>query len=131
MKFIHKNINRALLLLVAFVAAALAVASLVSVQAFDNLHNAYEEKATEAEELAIALAELEHKTGQIEEKAELNAQREEKLKELLEQEREDNETEDSKTSKTSAPKVGYTTPYRSAYRSSAMYGYAPSARYVI
>ena len=55
MTFIHKNVNSALLMLIAFISVALVTATVYSVQAFDSV----QEKAMKADDLEVQLQEKE------------------------------------------------------------------------
>lgn len=133
MKFIHKNVNTALLLLIAFISLALVTGTVYSVQAFDKLHTQYAEKAIEAEELTLALHEKEQMASQLRETADLKTLREAKLSELLAKERQENESQPAPQTQTvqqiPQSRTGYSLPYNSPYRRS-LYPYG-GVRYVI
>lgn len=88
MAFIHKNVNSALLMLIAFISVALVTATVYSVNAFDSINNAYVEQAIRADSLAAELAQKSAMTDTLKETAELNQAREKALSDILAKQRE-------------------------------------------
>jgi hypothetical protein len=88
MAFIHKNINSALLMLVSFLSVALVTATVYSVNAFDNINDAYAEQAMRADDLAKELADKSAMTTTLQQTAELTQAREKALSDILVQQRE-------------------------------------------
>jgi hypothetical protein len=88
MAFIHKNINSALLMLISFLSVALVTATVYSVNAFDNINDAYADQAMRADDLAKELADKSAMTTTLQQTAELTQAREKALSDILTQQRE-------------------------------------------
>ncbi len=89
MAFIHKNVNSALLMLIAFISVALVTATVYSVEAFDSINDAYAEQAMRAQALEAQLAEKAAMTDTLQKTAQLTQEREKALAELLEKQRQE------------------------------------------
>lgn len=123
MRFIHKNINTALLMLIAFISTALAATAGTATVLYDSLHEKNAVLSREAKELSIALSEQQYRATQLQAVVEQTAKREEKLVKILEQEREEEQKPEQERatpartqSKSSAPKsrTGYAFNYRTS-----------------
>jgi hypothetical protein len=88
MAFIHKNVNSALLTLIAFISVALVTATVYSVNAFDSINNAYVEQAIRADSLEAELAQKSAMTDALKQTAQLTQDREAALADMLAKERE-------------------------------------------
>lgn len=128
MAFIHKNVNSALLMLIAFISVALVTATVYSVEAFDSINDAYAEQAMRAQALEAELAQKAAMTDTLQKTAELNQEREKALAEMLEkQKQEAAEQQSSNTVTIDATATGTTSvqasstaktpynPYRNRY----------------
>ena len=97
MAFIHKNVNRGLMMLIAFISVALVTATVFSVEAFDGVNEAYAEQAMQVESLQAELAEAQIQKDSLKQAAALNQEREKALAVILEKQRKDAEEEQAKT----------------------------------
>lgn len=139
MAFIHKNVNSALLMLIAFISVALVTSTVYSVQAFDSIHNAYAEKAMQVESLTAELAEKEAMTDSLKQAAQLTQEREKALAEILEKQRQKAaqqpapSTEMTVASEPKKERASYPSGVYNPYRKSARtyWGWFPQKRYVI
>ncbi len=117
MAFIHKNVNSALLMLIAFISVALVTATLYSVEAFDSINDAYAEQAMRAQALEAELAEKAAMADTLQKKAQLNQEREKALAEMLEkQKQEAAQQQSSNTVTIDATATGSTVQSTSATR---------------
>jgi hypothetical protein len=128
MAFIHKNINSALMFLVAFLSVSLVTVTVYSVGAFDDINGAYVEQAMRADELAAQLKEKQAMTTALQQTAQLNQEREAALAKILEQQKQEAQaqaestqsstvtaTNTANTVKTQTARTGVYNPYRSRY----------------
>lgn len=120
MAFIHKNVNSALLMLIAFISVALVTATVYSVNAFDSINNAYVEQAIRADGLAAELAQKSAMTDTLKETAELTQAREQALADILAKQRETATQASSDSTGASASVTASTTAKTST---SAAYNY--------
>ncbi len=136
MAFIHKNVNSALLMLIAFISVSLVTATVYSVEAFDSLNQAYAEKAMQVDSLSAELAHQEAKADSLKQTAQLTQEREKALADMIEQQRQ--ETQESAGTITvptePAKKASYNSgtaapnPYRKRVWGG---GWVPPKKYVI
>src|SRR5574341_722266 len=134
MAFIHKNVNSALLMLIAFISVSLVTATVYSVEAFDSLNEAYAEKAMQVDSLSAELAEQEAKSDSLKQTAQLTQEREKALADIIEQQRQ--ETQESAGTITvptePAPKASYNSPAPNPYRKRVWGGgWVPPKKYVV
>ncbi len=127
MAFIHKNVNSALLMLIAFISVALVTATVYSVEAFDSINDAYAEQSVRAQTLEAELAEKAAMTDTLQKTAQLNQEREKALADMIEKQKQEAVQQQSDSTVTidatatgtpvqtsSATKTPYN-PYRNRY----------------
>ncbi|MEM4247010.1 MAG: hypothetical protein QXR48_02170 [Candidatus Woesearchaeota archaeon] len=138
MAFIHKNVNSALMLLIAFLSVTLATVTVYSVEAFDNINSIASEQAMRADELQKQLAEKEAMTDSLKQAAQLTQEREQALATLLEQQRQEaqKQTENtvtidaSQTAQTTAKQTSSATVPYNPYRNRYVWPWMAQKRYV-
>ncbi|MEM4239867.1 MAG: hypothetical protein QXK08_01610, partial [Candidatus Woesearchaeota archaeon] len=89
MAFIHKNVNNALMLVIAFLSVALTATTVYSIGVFTDINDAYAEQAMRADELQRQLAEKEAMTDSLKQAAQLTQEREAALATILEKQRQE------------------------------------------
>ena len=134
MAFIHKNVNSALLMLIAFISVSLVTATVYSVEAFDNINEAYAEKAMLVDTLSAELAQQEAKADTLKQTAELTQEREKALADMIEKQRQEEQASAGTITVPTepAPKAKYGTAAPNPYRKRVWGGgWVPPKKYVI
>ncbi len=121
MAFIHKNVNNALMLVIAFLSVALTATTVYSIGVFTDINDAYATEAMRADELQKQLAEKEAMTDSLR-SAQLTAQeREAALAEMLQKQRDEAAQQQAETTATISLSANTAQTTQSTSTSSGVY----------
>ncbi len=121
MAFIHKNVNNALMLVIAFLSVALTATTVYSIGVFTDINDAYATEAMRADELQKQLAEKEAMTDSLR-SAQLTAQeREAALAEMLQKQRDEAAQQQAETTATISLSANTAQTTKSTSTSSGVY----------
>ena len=89
MAFIHKNVNSALMLVIAFLSVALTATTVYSIGVFSSINDAYATEAMRADELAKQLAEKQAVTDSLRSEQLTAQEREKALADMIQKQRDE------------------------------------------
>jgi hypothetical protein len=118
-------------MLIVFVSTALVAATVYSVEAFDNINEAFAKKTMEAENLAAALAEKEAIANSLKQSAQLTQEREKALTDFIEKQRQQT-SQDAKAATAETVQPEKTTAKKTVAKASTSkyWGWMPRKIYI-